>query len=56
MRKVLFLVALVLGLTVAGPAWAAPDDVPTGLPAATPQTFTVDLEPSGTPTAAAPRS
>jgi hypothetical protein len=44
MRKVLFLVALVMGLTVAGPAWAAPD-----LPTATPQTFTVDLKPSGDP-------
>jgi hypothetical protein len=41
MRKVLFLVALVMGLTVAGPAWAVPD-----LPTATPQTFTVDLKPS----------
>jgi hypothetical protein len=45
MRKVLFLVALVMGLTVAGPAWAAPDD----LPAAAPQAFTVDLKPSGDP-------
>jgi CHRD domain len=44
MRKVLFLVALVMGLTVAGPAWAVPD-----LPTATPQTFTVDLKPSGDP-------
>jgi hypothetical protein len=49
MRKVLFLVALVMGLTVAGPAWAAPDDLPTHLPTATPQTFTVDLKPSGDP-------
>ena len=47
MRKVLFLAALVMGLTVAGPAWAAEDDVPTNLPAVTPQTFTVELEPSG---------
>jgi CHRD domain len=39
MRKVLFLAALVMGLTVAGPAWAA-EDVPT------PQTFTVELAPS----------
>lgn len=49
MRKVLFLAALVIGLTVAGPAWAAEDDVPTNLPAVTPQTFTVELEPSGDP-------
>ena len=47
MRKVLFLVALVMGLTVAGPAWAAPDDLPTDLPTASRQTFTVDLKPSG---------
>jgi hypothetical protein len=49
MRKVLFLAALLLGLTVAGPAWAAPDDGPKDLPAAAPQTFTVDLKPSGDP-------
>jgi hypothetical protein len=47
MRKVLFLAALVMGLTVAGPAWAAPDDLPPDLPAAAPQTFTVDLKLSG---------
>jgi CHRD domain len=45
MRKVLFLVALVMGLTVAGPAWAAAED----LPAAARQAFTVDLKPSGDP-------
>jgi hypothetical protein len=49
MRKLLFLAALVMGLTVAGPAWAADDDVPTNLPAITPQTFTVELKPSGDP-------
>lgn len=51
MRKVLFLAALVMGLTVAGPAWAAidVDDVPTNLPVVTPQTFTVQLEHSGDP-------
>jgi hypothetical protein len=49
MRKLLFLAALVMGLTVAGPAWAAEDDVPTNLPAVTPQTFTVELESSGDP-------
>ena len=43
-NPLLFLVALVMGLTVAGPAWAVPD-----LPTATPQTFTVDLKPSGDP-------
>jgi hypothetical protein len=49
MRKLLFLAALVMGLTVAGPAWAAGDDVPTNLSAATPQTFTVELVPSDDP-------
>jgi len=49
MRKVLFLAALLVGLTVAGPAWAAPDDVPTNLPVVPEQTFTVELEPSGDP-------
>jgi hypothetical protein len=47
MRKVLFLAALVMGLTVAGPAWAAEDDVPTNLPVVTSQKFTVELVPSG---------
>jgi hypothetical protein len=42
MRKVLFLAALVMGLTVAGPAWAAEDEL-----VVTPQTFTVEL--SGDP-------
>ena len=42
MRKVLFLAALVMGLTVAGPAWAAEDEL-----VVTPQTFTVELEKSG---------
>jgi hypothetical protein len=45
MRKALFLVALVMGLTVAGPAWAAPD-IPTDLPGVP---FTVELAPSGDP-------
>jgi hypothetical protein len=45
MRKILFLAALVMGLTVAGPAWAAEDDVPTNLPSGTSQTFTVELVP-----------
>ena len=49
MRKLLFLAALLLGLTVAGPAWAATDDGPTNLPTTAPQTFTVDLKPSGDP-------
>jgi CHRD domain len=44
MRKVLFLAALVMGLTVAGPAWAAEDEL-----VVTPQTFTVKLVPSGDP-------
>ena len=42
MRKVLFLAALVMGLTVAGPAWAAEDEL-----VVTPQTFTLELEKSG---------
>src|SRR5688500_15840639 len=42
MRKVLFLAALVMGLTVAGPAWAAEDEL-----VVTSQTFTVELGPSG---------
>src|SRR5687767_12684186 len=42
MRKVLFLAALVMGLTVAGPAWAAEDEL-----VVTSQTFTVELVPSG---------
>jgi len=46
MRKVLFLAALVMGLTVTGPAWAASiDDAPVSVPVVTPQTFTVELEP-----------
>jgi hypothetical protein len=47
MRKVLFLVALVLGVTVAGSASAAIDDTraPTTAPVLTPHTFTVELEP-----------
>ncbi|HLM21373.1 MAG TPA: CHRD domain-containing protein [Propionibacteriaceae bacterium] len=49
MRKVLFLAALLVGLMVVGPAWAAPDDVPPDLRTATPQTFTADLKPSGDP-------
>jgi len=49
MRQLLFLAALVMGLTVAGPALAAEDDVPTNLPAVTPQTFTVELVPSDDP-------
>jgi len=51
MRKILFLAALLLGLTVAGPASAATDDAlaPTSAPIFTPQTFTVQLEPSGDP-------
>jgi CHRD domain len=50
MRTVPFLAALVLGLTVAAPASAVIDDGarPTE-PAFTPQTFIVDLEPSGDP-------
>jgi hypothetical protein len=48
MRKVLFLAALLVGLTVAGPAWAAEDEL-----VVTPQTFTVELgpgvDPSGNP-------
>ena len=51
MRTVLFLAALVMGLTVAGPAAAATvdDRVPTDLPVLTPHTFTVSLLPSGDP-------
>jgi hypothetical protein len=45
MRKVLFLAALLVGLTVTGPAWAAPD-IPTDLPGVP---FTVELAPSGDP-------
>jgi hypothetical protein len=50
MRTILFMAALVMGLTVAGPASAATvDKVPTNLPVLTPQTFTVPLLPSGDP-------
>jgi hypothetical protein len=51
MRKVLFLLALVLGLTVAGSASAAIDDdgALRGAPVVTPQTFAVELAPSGDP-------
>jgi hypothetical protein len=51
MRKVLFLLALVMGVTVAGSASAAIDDTraPTTAPVLTPHTFTVELEPSGDP-------
>ncbi|MBD0292193.1 MAG: CHRD domain-containing protein [Jiangellaceae bacterium] len=49
MRTVLFLGALVMGLTVAGPASAVivDDGAPPTTPVLTPQTFTVQLQPSG---------
>jgi hypothetical protein len=49
MRMVLFLAALVMGLTIAGPASATTVDagVPTTTPVFTQQTFTVQLLPSG---------
>jgi CHRD domain len=51
MRKVLFLAALLMGLTVAGPAWATidVDDAPTTVPVVTPQTFRVELLPQSGP-------
>ena len=50
MRKVLLLVALLAGLTIAGPASAAIDvGPPASAPVLTPRTFTVDLLPSGDP-------
>jgi hypothetical protein len=51
MRKVLFLLALVMGVTVAGSASAALGDTraPTTAPVLTPHTFTVELKRSGDP-------
>ena len=51
MRMVLFMAALVMGLTVAGPASATVGDagVPTTGPVFTSHTFTVQLLPSGDP-------
>jgi hypothetical protein len=50
MRIVLFLAALIAGFTVAGPASAASvDDLPSTARVFTPQTFTVQLAPSGDP-------
>jgi hypothetical protein len=51
MRKVPFLAALVMGLAVAAPASAVIDECGAGptTPAFTPQTFIVELEPSGDP-------
>jgi CHRD domain-containing protein len=50
MRRIVVFIGLLLGLTIGGAASAATtDDAPPTVPVLTPQTFTVELLPSGDP-------